>query len=172
MRGVGLLEVLLAAILLSIGLLASARLQIQGLADTQGAYALSQAKYLALDMAERMRANKPGLRAGLYDGLETASGTAVPDCVAGADPCSAADRVAADRHAWSLALHPDHAAGQPVLPSSTEVAARGRVRRDAATGVYTVSVEWADRQSNSASSADADVSARSIALQVVPASLP
>jgi len=164
-RGVGLIEVLLAVILLSIGFLASARMQVQSMIHNQNAYALSQAKYLALDMSERMRANRDGLRAGLYEDLETAANTVEPGCVAAGTTCSAAERVAADRHAWSVALHPTSAGTVPLLASTADIAAVGRVTRDALGGAYRVSVAWAER-------VDDGHAAREVAVRVVPAYLP
>jgi len=163
--GIGLLEVLLAVVLLSIGFLATARMQVQSLAYSQHAYTVSQAKYLVLDMSERMRANRTGLRAGLYDGLTTAPNTSMPACVTGGTSCSAAERVAADRHVWSEALHPDVEGALPRLPSSAAVPAVGRVTLDTTSGAYQVSVTYADRQG------DTDA-ARQVAVQIIPASLP
>lgn len=164
-RGVGLIEVLLAVVLLSIGFLASARMQVQSMSYSQNAYALSQAKYLVLDMSERMRANREALRANLYDGLETATGTSEPGCVATGTTCSAAERVAADRHAWSLALHPVAAGAVPLLPGTPAIPALGRVTRDAASGAYQVSVRWAERDGGSQQE-------REVSVQVIPATLP
>jgi len=164
-RGVGLIEVLLAVILLSIGFLASARMQVQSMIHNQNAYALSQAKYLVLDMSERMRANRDGLRAGLYEDLETAANTVEPGCVAAGTTCSAAERVAADRHAWSSALHPTATGAIPLLPSTPSIPAIGQVARDAATGAYQVSVRWSERDGGGALE-------REVAVQVIPATLP
>ena len=44
--GVGLLEVLIALIILSFGFLATARMQVEGMRYSQGAYNLSQAKFM------------------------------------------------------------------------------------------------------------------------------
>lgn len=56
-RGFTLLEVLVALIILSVGLLGLANLQILGLRSSQGAFQRSQATILAEEMAERMQAN-------------------------------------------------------------------------------------------------------------------
>lgn len=55
--GFTLLEVLIAVLILSVGLLALASLQTRGLATGHNAYLRSQAVVLARDMAERIRAN-------------------------------------------------------------------------------------------------------------------
>ena len=146
-RGASLLEVLLAVVVLSAGFLAAARLQVESLATSQNAYALSQAKLMALEMSERLRANRAGVRAGLYDGLGTAAGTAPPDCLADASGCSPEAIRDADRHAWSRHLHggADDPGFVALLPSADGIAARGSVARVAGTDVRVVSVDWAER---------------------------
>ncbi len=56
-RGVGLLEVLIALVLLTIGALGAVRLQLKALQYTTSAEHTTQASFLAYDMLERMRAN-------------------------------------------------------------------------------------------------------------------
>ena len=56
-RGFTLLEVLVAMLILSVGLLGMANLQILGLRSNQGAFLRSQATVLAEEMAERIQAN-------------------------------------------------------------------------------------------------------------------
>ncbi len=66
-RGFTLAEVLVALLVLSIGLLGAAGLQLASLRSSQDAYLRSQASILALDMIERMRANRDAALAGEYD---------------------------------------------------------------------------------------------------------
>lgn len=145
-RGIGLLEVLLAVILLSIGFLATARMQVEGMRYSQGAYSLSQAKFMVLDMTERMRANRAGMRGDVYKNKSTASGTSNPTCITGNSSCSPADIAIADLHAWSQNLHATAgtAGFTPVLPSSATIPARGSITYDAAEGSYSVSVQWSE----------------------------
>lgn len=114
-RGVGLIEVLVALVILSIGLLGMASLQAASLRANHQAYLRSQAVILARDVVDRMRANRPPALAGDYDiALDTAAtGTTV-----------AAD----DLKQWKAALE-----GQlPLGDGSVAVVA----------GVATVVVEW------------------------------
>jgi len=66
LAGFSLIEVLVALLVLSIGLLGIAMLQIQGVRFNYGSYSRSQAVLLANDFAERMYANRPGVDALLY----------------------------------------------------------------------------------------------------------
>lgn len=57
-RGVTLIEVLVALVVLSIGVIGLAALQAQALQMNQGAYMRAQATNLAYDIADRMRTNR------------------------------------------------------------------------------------------------------------------
>lgn len=67
-RGFSLLEILVAIIVLSIGLLGLAGLQVSGMKANQGAYLRTQANALAYDIIERMRANVTPAITGAYVG--------------------------------------------------------------------------------------------------------
>lgn len=57
--GFGLIEVLVALIILAVGLLGMASLQTTSLKQTTGSQARTQAMFLAEDLVERIRANRP-----------------------------------------------------------------------------------------------------------------
>jgi type IV pilus assembly protein PilV len=65
-QGFSLLEVLIAALVLAIGLLGLAALQASGLQSGHASSLHSQATLLAYDIADRMRANQAGYRRGFY----------------------------------------------------------------------------------------------------------
>ncbi len=64
--GYTLVEVLVALVVISIGLLGLAGLQVTALKQNQSAYMRSQATLLAYDLLERVRANPSGLTPGGY----------------------------------------------------------------------------------------------------------
>lgn len=66
-RGFTLVEVLVSLVILSIGLLGIASLQLSSLRWNQGASARSQATLLAYDIVDRMRANQRAANIGEYD---------------------------------------------------------------------------------------------------------
>jgi len=66
-KGVGLLEILITVLLLSIGFLAAAKMQVQGMRFSQSAYIEAQAYFMISDMMDRMRSNAKGVRAKHYD---------------------------------------------------------------------------------------------------------
>lgn len=75
-KGFTLVEVLITIVILSVGLLGVANLQMLGLNYNNNAYHRSQAVQLAYDIVERMRMNPDGVDAGNYSGGSTAANSA------------------------------------------------------------------------------------------------
>lgn len=70
-RGFTLIEILIALVIFSIGLLGLAGMQLRASEGTNTAYFRSQATLIANDMAERMHANRAGVDAGDYADQDT-----------------------------------------------------------------------------------------------------
>ena len=122
--GFTLIEVLIALLVLSIGLLGLAALQSATLQFNHSAYLRSQATNLAYDMIDRMRANRQAALNGAYDGNFAAPAPACGAVVAGGAAVADID-IAAWRNALACSL-----------PAGTGFVAV------AANGVTTVSVRW------------------------------
>lgn len=143
--GFTLLEVLVAAVILSVGLLGVAGLQLKGLRYSQGAYLRSQATLAVNDIVDRMRANRDGVAAGAYAAIDSAGpAPADPGCIASADGCTPAQLARHDIRDW-LQLF-DNVNGDsdyiPLLPSG-----QGTVSRDDADPtLYTVTVSWLENE--------------------------
>jgi len=139
--GVGLIEVLIALIVLSVGFLASANFQISSMRTNQQARVEAQALVLISDMMDRMRANPEGVRAGLYDNVSTSTLTA-PACLT--TSCTVTQLADADLFEWSANFESlrNDTNFVPVLPYSPDGSpAVGSVSAPVA-GIYTVSVAW------------------------------
>lgn len=65
--GFSLIEVLVSVLVLGVGVLGMAALQLNALKYNQTAAVRSQATFLAYDITDRMRANRSKARAGNYD---------------------------------------------------------------------------------------------------------
>ena len=65
-RGTTLIETLVALVVLSVGLLGIAALQMTTLRNNRGAHLRSQAQVMAYDIADRMRANRTAALANAY----------------------------------------------------------------------------------------------------------
>ena len=121
--GFTLLEVLIALVVLSIGLLGIAALQGVGLRSSNGAYLTSQASLLAYDLADRIRTN-PNEFATVNLGF---------NC-----PGSTANLASADLGEWSCAV-------QQLLPGGSATITRTPVLLEGRTN-YNIELTWRDLQ--------------------------
>ena len=96
-RGFSLLEVLIALVIFSFGLLALAALMAKGLQYNTSALHRSYASSQAYDMADRIRANHLGAAEDRYDSI--LGSTSNPDCIS--DGCTPAQMAQFDHWEWS-----------------------------------------------------------------------
>ena len=139
-RGVGLIEILVAVVLLSLGFLAAARMQVESMRSSQSAYFTSQANLLAADMVDRMRLNTTGVLAGLYDAVDTADAIADPNCRTKA--CTAAELAAQDAFDWRSHFI-ESGSVRPLLPGVDGTPANGTVT-SLGDGSYQVRIRWSE----------------------------
>lgn len=121
-RGMTLIEVLVTLLLVSVGLLGVAALQLASLKNNQEAYVRSQASVLAGDILDRIRANANAFRDGEYTvdyNEEGATGSRAGD----------------DITAWQAAI-------DATLPGGEENAA-GKIERDG--NIVTITIRWSER---------------------------
>lgn len=131
--GASLLEVMVALIILSIGLLGLAMLQLKGMRFNTNAYFRTQATLSANDIIERMR-NNPAA-ASAYTATPS-SGEPSPDC--DTSNCNTTQLAAHDLWAWSQALT-NPATG---IPGATTLITA--VSSNPAAGKYTISISWTE----------------------------
>jgi type IV pilus assembly protein PilV len=182
--GFTLIEVLVTIIIVSIGLLGLAGLQINGLRANMSSEARSKATLLASDIIERMRANPLGVDSEGYNGIhmtEDRCGGALgtPFCsnynngaAIDAVDCTPAQMAAFDAWVW--------ACGMPVADDVQRAGVTNqlingvaRVSCNATPCVpgssYTVTVSWDERRPNATDTDDAgDIHNQDIELVVTP----
>lgn len=135
--GFSLIEVLIALVVLSVGLLGLAGLQATSLRNNQSAYLRSQATQLAYDMADRIRANQSdnkNLANSTYVTILPVNAVIQSDCASVGTSCTAEVMAQNDLYQW----------GQDIvntLPSGT-----GSITVNAATQIFTVTVNWDDNR--------------------------
>jgi type IV pilus assembly protein PilV len=125
-RGLSMIEVLVAIVIISLGLLGMAGLQASSLRGSQGAVYRAQAVQYASDMAERMRGNLGDAR-----NYQIAMGDPVPSGT------SVTDR---DRAEWLVRL--------ATLPGGT-----GSIAIDEPNNLVSISVQWDDSRAGGSSTA-------------------
>lgn len=120
-------------LVLSIGLLGLAGLQVEGIRSNHSAYLRSQAVTLTYDLAERMRANVTAATTGAY--AQTIPGSLGFDCMTvlpgiPAAPCTTAQMATADLFLWGQNV-------STLLPGGV-----GQVQGPDPSGYFTISVQW------------------------------
>ena len=136
--GISMVEVLVAIVVLSFGLLGLAGLQADGLRSNHDAYMRSQATLLAYDMLDRMRANLQGVESGFYDDLLSTAPTD-PGCIS--TGCSIQEMAEHDAFEWKGKL------GE-LLPGG-----QGRVTGSGSGTIFTITVMWDERRTGATGTA-------------------
>lgn len=149
--GFAMLEVLLAIVIISFGLLGLAGLQATSIRNNHSAYLRSLVTQQAYDMADRIRANQAGAKAGNYDSI---SGIPAADACIGsisAPGCSAAQLASQDARQWN-------SSNATLFPSGQGIVCRDTTPDDgtpAATsctgaGPFVIKIWWNDDKSGTA----------------------
>lgn len=128
--GFTLIESLIALLVLSIGLLGVAAMQLSSLQANNGAFQRTQATFLAQDIADRMRANR---RAALDGDYDMEYGDAAPGA-----PATVAENDIALWKARLAATLPAGASGED------EDAPDAQIVTNAAAATVTITIRWDD----------------------------
>lgn len=132
--GTTLIETMVALLVLSIGLLGIAAMQMSGLFQNRAGYERSQAVMLADEIAERIRVNRPAAAAGDYD---TAIGTVIASpagtCLGQAANCTPVTLATEDLGLWKDRLDAILAGGD----GAVQVAVTSGVARSAQ-----ITIQW------------------------------
>ncbi len=138
--GFSLVEVLVALLVLSVGLLGLAALQTTSLRYNTESYFRTQATYLAYDIIDRMRTNSLGVTGMNYDVPNSGSASVAMSSTAacGTGSCSTSDLAKYDLGQWYARM------GQ-VLPGSTIPAANLATITRTAGNQVTIIINWVER---------------------------
>ena len=162
--GFTLIEVLISTLVLTVGILGVAAMQMVSFQTNQGAYMRSQAVYLAQDILDRMRANPQGYRdTTVYDAIDTSDGDtipATPNCVVTANGCTSLQMGQQDIREWAQNFTNVASVGEyrPRLMNGVGTITRG------AGNQFTVTVSWNERDYDAAGNLTRAVQTRTVTL--------
>jgi type IV pilus assembly protein PilV len=142
--GFTLIEVLIAMLVLAVGLLGLAGLQVTSLNNNQRAYFRSQATQLAYDMADRMRTN---ITLGNYNNQAATN----DDCKAAA--CTPAQMAGYDLKQWNDQLAAQLPSGQGIVcldSTPVDVSSKAVPNCDGLGSAYAIKIWWDDDRSGAA----------------------
>lgn len=144
--GFTLVEVLVALIILSVGLLSMATLMMASLQTSQSAYMRSQASLLTYDIVERMRANyDQATTTDAYVLSKGAAATTNPSCKTSG--CDTSNQAIQDLYDWRKSLTDS-------IPGATASIARDNDNE------YTIEISWEDSGKKLGTSSTASFSLR------------
>ena len=134
-RGFSLLEVMIALLVLSIGLLGIAGLQVFSLKYNHQSYERTQATLLINEIVDRMRANPAAVQSGLYDNVPRSDAYGTYSGF-GTCPttCSSTDLFNYDVYEWK----------KRIQDAGMLASGQGGVTLDPATGLYVITISWTE----------------------------
>jgi len=163
-QGFTLIEVLVAVLVFSFGLLGIAGMMTISVRNNHNGYLRSQANFLAENMMDRMRANPTALWGGAYDGLAADAGAA--DCTmtgsppSTGTPCNYTQLAVYDMESWARSLAQYLPNGQGTITCVANSALSTLINSASAPsiwfpappydGVCTITIQWqeSDQTSN------------------------
>ena len=173
-RGIGILEILIAVVVVSLGMLGVAGLQLTGMKHSTGGFNRSKATLYADDIASRMRVNKSGVLSAAYDGHDSSvdgfcSAFAGPRCDVGigndAQSCSPDELAAFDLHTVSCGVDGNSGVNGSDIPNAVMT-----INCDASpcteTGTWSINVQWTE--GDSASDVAGDTVTRRVLMKLKP----
>lgn len=142
--GFSLIEVLIALVILSVGLLGIAAMVSVSLKSKDSSYMRTQATAESSAILDRMRANRATATSGGYDIAIGSSITSPPNCF-GSNPCTPAQIASIDVAQWKSDL-------ASLLPSGD--GSISTVINNQMTQV-TITIQWNDQRANQANNSSA-----------------
>jgi type IV pilus assembly protein PilV len=146
--GFSLVEVLIALVILSVGLLGIAAMVSESLKSKDSSYYRTQALDFAANILERMRANKAQATSGSYDvnyGGLGSNGTAPADSCT-TNPCVPSQIAAVDLAQWQKEISD----ALPAISNSAPAAGSVTTTTVGQMTQVNISIRWNDKRANSA----------------------
>ncbi len=149
--GFTLLEVMIAVVIFSVGLLGTAALMVSSVKANNTAYLRSQANFLTANMADRMLANHLPVWDSPNPFVGTFPGGGTPPVCDATNACTPAQLAARDAEQWGVmvaALLPNGQGTVACVIGAAPPGGVGATGRPAPNGPCTIAVSWSEQDEN------------------------
>lgn len=175
-RGLGIIEVLVALVVVSFGVLGMAGLQLSGMKQSTSAFNRTKALTLTENLATRMRINREAARSQLYNNFDSSA----IDCASKPDPycqahpggnaqsCDIAELAAFDLYSVACGDFGNDSANAGIaglLPAGSVMQVSCDDASCVANSSYTISASWPEGRN---SSSDDDFETRQVQMRLRP----
>lgn len=135
-QGATLIEILITVLVMGVGLLGIATMQLSGLKYASGAQARTQASLLANDMMDRLRANREialDQASYLTEGFVSKPASLPKSC--NENQCDAVEMAEFDRYAWLQSV-------ENLLPFGQGSITKNDTEGSSSQRIYQISLQW------------------------------
>ena len=168
-RGFSLIEILVSLVVLSIGLMGLAGLQIAGLKGTNDAHYRTQASLLMMDLADRMRANQVGVAEGKYRTSSTINCANPPTKQCDTENCEGKELASFDRYTITCAIKKLLPQSQLTINCTANDCKASDLGLDTQLNkTHTIKVSWKEAKTSKEDMSDSEFKERSIKLDIIP----
>lgn len=141
-KGFTLIEVLVAAILLGVGIIGMAGLQLQSMNTSRGSFSRTQAVLFSDYIIDLMQTNQAAVTSGVFDDVDTKDAiTSPPDCIA--NSCTENQLGVFNINDWKT-----------MIDNSNLVDGRGTIVKSNVDDTFAITISWEEKNWESASGAD------------------
>lgn len=133
-HGFSMIEVLITILVTAVGFLGVAGMQMLNLKTVNNTQYRSIATLHAYDIAERMRANMAGVKAGHYNVSDSAASSS--SCTS----CTPAQMAAMDIAEWKSEIYDANAPSPEQLPEGS-----GKIEQVSGTSFYDITLKWKEQ---------------------------
>jgi type IV pilus assembly protein PilV len=166
--GFSLIEILVSLVVLSIGLMGLAGLQMAALKGTNDAHYRTQASLLMMDLADRMRANQKGVAEGKYRTSTAINCANPPAKQCDSETCKGEELAAFDQYMINCAIKRLLPQGAlTVNCASNDCQATGKDTDSELNKTHNITITWREKTSKE-KKGDGTIKDRSIRLNMIP----
>ncbi len=168
-RGFSLIEILVSLVVLSIGLMGLAGLQIAGLKGTNDAHYRTQASLLMMDLADRMRANQVGVAEGKYRTSSTINCANPPAKQCDSESCEGDELALFDRYTITCGIKKLLPQSQLTINCAADDCQASDLGLDTQLNkTHKIIVSWKEAKTSKEDLSDGDFKTRFIELDIIP----